>query len=153
MTILTFNIRNGHADDGSHSWPLRRHATAQVIREANAEIVCLQEVFDFQLAYLLEQLPEYAAYSVGRDDGDRAGEACSILWRKSRFAPLDQGTFWLSDMPDQPGSKSWGNNTTRVCSWVDFGTFALFNTHWDHESREARLKSAGLIHRHLPLTP
>lgn len=153
MTILTFNIRNGRADDGDHSWPNRRHVTAQVIRDANADIVCLQEVFDFQLDYLLEQLPEYAVYSAGRDDGEREGEACSILWRKGRYAPLDKGTFWLSDTPDEVGSKTWGNNNTRICSWVDFGTFALFNTHWDHQSQVAREKSAGLIHRYLPLTP
>ena len=153
MTILTFNIRYGLAEDGEHSWPLRRHATAQVIREINADIVCLQEDLDFQLGYLLEQLPDYAAYSVGRDDGVKEGEACTILWRKSRFAPLDKGTFWLSDTPDQPGSIGWGNCITRICSWVDFGTFALFNTHWDHESQAARANSANLIHRHLPLTP
>jgi len=153
MKILTFNIRNGNADDGNHSWEHRRHITAKVIGDAGADIVCLQEVFAFQLDYLLEQLQEYAVYSVGRDDGEREGEACSILWRKSRFAPLDQGTFWLSDTPDQPRSTSWGNRTTRICSWVDFGTFALFNTHWDHESQPAREKSANLIHRHLPLTP
>ncbi len=89
MTILTFNIRYGLAEDGEHSWPLRRHATAQVIREIDADIVCFQEDLDFQLQYLLGQLPDYAAYSVGRDDGDKEGEACTILWRKSRFAPLD----------------------------------------------------------------
>lgn len=153
MRLLTFNIRNGLAEDGEHAWPNRRHVTAQVIREANADLVCLQEAFDFQLDYLLGELPDYAAYSAGRDDGERDGEACSILWKKSRFAPLDKGTFWLSDTPSEPGSTNWGNRITRICSWVDFGTFALFNTHWDHESQPAREKSAGLIHRHLPLTP
>lgn len=153
MTILTFNIRNGLASDGEHAWPNRRQFTAQVIREANADIVCLQEAYDFQLDYLLEQLPDYAAYSVGRDDGKSDGEACSILWRKSRFAPVDRGTFWLSDTPNEPGSRHWDNRITRICSWVDFGTFALFNTHWDHESQSAREKSAHMIHRHLPLTP
>ena len=144
--VMTFNIRNGLADDGSNSWEHRRHLTAQVIRDSNADIIGLQEVFEFQLEYLKGELPEYAFYSVGREDGDNHGEQCSILWRADIFHPFDLKTFWLSDTPNIPNSKTWGNRITRICSWlgIDEG-FYFYNTHWDHESAEARIKSAEMI--------
>jgi endonuclease/exonuclease/phosphatase family metal-dependent hydrolase len=46
---------------------------------------------------------------------------------------------------------SWGNRLPRVCTWAqlydretDVNLF-VFNTHWDHESQESRIKSAALL--------
>ncbi len=144
--VMTFNIRNGLADDGANSWEFRRHLTAQVIRDSNAEIIGLQEVFEFQLEYLKSELPEYSFYSVGRDDGNTQGEQCTILWRADIFHLIDMGTFWLSDTPDVPNSMTWGNQITRICSWLGiYEGFYFYNTHWDHASPAARLKSAEMI--------
>jgi endonuclease/exonuclease/phosphatase family metal-dependent hydrolase len=152
--VMTFNIRNGLADDGANSWEFRRELTAQVIRESNADIIGLQEVYEFQLSYLLSELPDYQCYSVGREDGTSQGEHCSILWRKGLFHRVQAGTFWLSDTPEVPNSMSWGNRITRICSWVEFAEgFQFYNTHWDHESSESRVRSAGLISGVLPSTP
>lgn len=154
LRVMTFNIRNGLAADGPNTWENRRQLTAQVIRNSQADIVGLQEVFDFQLDYLMRQLPEYEVYSVGRDDGQRDGEACSIVWKQNSLHAVDRGTFWLSDTPDIPGSMSWGNHITRICSWVEFAEgFRVFNTHWDHESVPARRNSARQILNELPETP
>lgn len=152
--MMTFNIRNGLADDGPNSWPHRRPLTASVIRETSPDVIGLQEVFDFQLSYLLSELPEYQHYSVGRDDGREAGEHCSILWRRDKLVRVKAGTFWLSDTPDEPGSMTWGNRITRICSWVQFAEgFTLYNTHWDHESVPARTNSGTLFLDVLPSSP
>ena len=154
MMILTFNIRNGLAADGEHSWERRKRLTSQTIRDTNADIIGLQEVYVFQLVYLLEQLSEYQSYSVGREDGVSAGEQCSILWRRDSFGRAKAGTFWLSDTLDVPNSTSWGNRITRICSWVEFVEgFRFYNTHWDHESQPARQQSAELIRQVLPGRP
>ena len=151
MRVMTFNIRNGLANDGANSWAHRKHLTAQVIRDSNCDIIGLQEVYDFQLAYLLEELPDYTCYSIGREDGVDQGEHCSILWRKEKFQSTKAGTFWLSDAPDVPNSMTWENRNTRICSWVEFeGGFRFYNTHWDHESQLAREKSAELLLTVLP---
>lgn len=143
---MTFNIRNGMAEDGKHSWECRRQLVAKVIRESNADFIGLQEVFEFQLDYLKAELPEYAFYSVGREDGDKQGEQCTILWREGDFHLIDMGTFWLSDSPDVPNSMTWGNRITRICSWIGIDEgFYFYNTHWDHESASARRKSAEMI--------
>ena len=154
MTILTFNIRNGLAKDGINSWENRKNLTAKTIQEAQADIIGLQEVYDFQLEYLLIQLPEYQCYSIGREDGASAGEHCSILWRKDSFHQTLGGTFWLSETPDIPNSSTWGNRITRICSWVEFDEgFRIYNTHWDHESQQSRVNSAELTLQVLPSTP
>ena len=148
---MTFNIRNGLAHDGENSWEKRKRLTAQVVGDSNSDIICLQEVYDFQLGYLLSELPDYQCYSVGREDGIDKGEHCSILWRKNTFQRTNAGTFWLSDTPDVPNSVSWGNRISRICSWVEFSEgFRYYNTHWDHESQPARQKSAELILATLP---
>lgn len=151
MTILTFNIRNGLANDGVNSWVHRRELTADAIKATSADIIGLQEVYDFQLRYLLAKLPNYRCYSVGREDGASQGEQCSILWRTDALHRVKAGTFWLSDTPEIPNSKSWGNRITRICSWVEFKEgFRFYNTHWDHESQNARIRSAELTLQVLP---
>jgi endonuclease/exonuclease/phosphatase family metal-dependent hydrolase len=63
---------------------------------------------------------------------------------------LDSGTFWFSDTPEQPGSKTWGNDITRICTWARFrdatgGTLYVFNVHLDHESQPSRERSVQLL--------
>ena len=151
---MTFNIRYGQAEDGVNSWPNRCHLTSKAIRDSDPDVIGLQEVQDFQLSYLISELPGYNVYSIGREDGNTDGEQCSILWKSNQLARVRAGTFWLSDTPDVPNSTTWGNRLTRICSWVEFDQgFTFFNTHWDHESQEARHKSAELILDVIPKTP
>ncbi len=76
-----------------------------------------------------------------------------IFYRQKRWQ-LDkdqQGTFWLSDTPEKPGSITWGNACTRIVTWGRFmdaetkrGIY-VYNTHFDHISDQARKKSAVLL--------
>ncbi|MDE0863578.1 MAG: endonuclease/exonuclease/phosphatase family protein, partial [Rubripirellula sp.] len=122
---------------------------ADVIRDAKLDVVGLQEAFRFQLDDLRKQLPEFQEVGEGRD-GDTKGEYSAILYRGIRFTALDSGTFWLSDTPEVK-SRHWGNRYLRICTWVrlkDKNTdqcFYVYNTHFDHQSQNARLKSAQLI--------
>jgi len=157
LSVMSFNIRNGRANDGENSWSHRRPLVYEVIREAEADLVGIQEAFDFQLADLAEHLPAYAQLGAGRDGGTR-GEHCTILYRRERFEVVDAGTFWLSDTPGKV-SRSWGNRHHRVCTWarfVDRGTgqaFYVFNTHLDHQSQRSRFNSAVLIARRIAERP
>ncbi|MBS1700782.1 MAG: endonuclease/exonuclease/phosphatase family protein [Armatimonadetes bacterium] len=154
LRVMTFNIRNGLAEDGPNGWEFRKHKTAETIRQASPDVFGLQEVFDFQLDYLVDQLSEYECYSIGRNDGQTAGEHCSILWRKGVFHRADAGTFWFSDEPEAPGSMTWGNQITRICSWVDLAEgFRFLNVHLDHAHAESRRKSVDLLLNRLPTTP
>jgi endonuclease/exonuclease/phosphatase family metal-dependent hydrolase len=148
---MSFNIRYGSAEDGENHWRNRADLVADVIRTAGPDVLGLQEALRFQIDELHAALPGYGEIGVGRDDGREAGEYAAILYRRDRLQVIDQGTFWLSETPDIPGSTSWGNRITRICTWARFsdmtdGTeFTVHNVHFDHESQPSRVRSAELL--------
>jgi endonuclease/exonuclease/phosphatase family metal-dependent hydrolase len=144
VRTMTFNIRNGRADDGEDSWPHRREQAAAVIRHDAPAVVGLQEAFRSQLDDLTADLPAYGEVGIGRDGGTK-GEYSSILYRKETLSATESGTFWLSETPDHP-SKSWDTGCVRICTWAHFRDrrtglqFYVYNTHLDHRSQLAREK-------------
>ncbi|MEC1526258.1 hypothetical protein P9D43_30275, partial [Neobacillus niacini] len=97
-----------------------------------------------------DMLPEYDWVGLGREGGSK-GEYTAIFFKKDRFKVMEYDHFWLSETPNVIGSTSWGNPVTRMVTWarfVDVKTnlqFYHMNTHFDHESSNARVKSAQLI--------
>jgi endonuclease/exonuclease/phosphatase family metal-dependent hydrolase len=150
MSVMTYNIRYGTAKDGENAWNLRREMLFDVIRREDADLVGLQEALDFQIQEIVGAAPGYAVVGVGRDNGLRAGEYSAILYKKDRFHVAEAGTFWFSDTPSVPGSRSWGNTITRICTWARFVDrdgrgFWLFNVHLDHQSQPSRERSTELL--------
>lgn len=150
LTITSYNIRYGTANDGEDRWELRKPRTFALLKKRPSDILAIQEALDFQVDELKGELG-FSSVGVGRDDGIRAGEFSAILFNAKRFRAHSSGTFWLSDTPEKVGSKSWGNNVIRICTWACFEDlpstrrFHVFNTHFDHQSQPSREKSAGLI--------
>jgi endonuclease/exonuclease/phosphatase family metal-dependent hydrolase len=150
LTVMTFNIRYGTAKDGENEWSARRDMLFQVIRDAKPDLLGLQEALDFQIDEILAAVSGYAVVGVGRDDGGEKGEYSAILFRTERFHVAEAGTFWFSDTPSVPGSKSWGNQITRISSWARFidrdgRGFYHFNLHLDHQSQPSRERSTVLL--------
>ena len=151
LAVMSFNIRYGTAQDGENAWEYRRDLLEATIATQDPDILGLQEALRFQLDELGAALPGRLEIGVGRDDGVTAGEYAALLIRRERFAVDTSGTFWLSDTPEAPGSTSWGNRITRICTWAILrdrltgGRLAVFNTHLDHESQPARERGAALI--------
>lgn len=156
MRVATFNVRNGRSDQDENRWSLRAPTFIAMLRSLDADLVGLQEPFAFQLEDILAACPEYKAVGVGREDGDRAGEFCPILYRPELLEVEDIGTFWLSETPEVPGSSTWGNRVVRICTWArlrslsDGVAFVHFNVHLDHESDVSRLQSAELLLSRIP---
>ncbi|MEZ5277144.1 MAG: endonuclease/exonuclease/phosphatase family protein [Opitutaceae bacterium] len=151
LCVLTLNVRVDVPSDAPHTWEARRPLIRDFLQALKPDLVGLQEALDHQLQDLLADNPEFGAVGVGREDGQSRGEFSAILYRKDRLRPTAGDTFWLSATPEIPGSRTWGNHYTRVCTWARFTSpdgshpLYLFNTHLDHESQEAREKSAALI--------
>ncbi len=151
LKAVTFNIRYGTADDGPNRWDRRRESVFSLLAEYGADVLALQEALDFQVEQIGRALPVYEYVFVCRDDGNRAGESCPIFYRKDRFERLDAGTFWFSDTPDIPGSKHWGNQIPRICTWICLQERAsrrllwVYNVHLDHQSQSSREKSIRLL--------
>lgn len=151
LDVMSFNVRYGTAPDGPHAWPLRRTLVFAVIDNQAPELLGVQEALRFQLDEIRAAHPHFAEIGVGRDDGVQSGEYTAILYDAARLEVLDSGTFWLSDSPTTAGSMTWGNRYPRTVTWarmLEHGTdrtFLVVNTHWDHESQEARVRSADQI--------
>jgi endonuclease/exonuclease/phosphatase family metal-dependent hydrolase len=156
LRVMSFNVRYDNPKDGPNAWPKRKDFVVSTITAFNPHLLGLQEVREHQGDYLKSQLPDYQFIGVGRDDGKTGGEFCPVMFRKDSFELLDQGHFWLSTTPDQPGSKSWDTSLPRLVSWAklkpkhhDTPALLFANTHFDHRGKQARLESAKLIHTRL----
>ena len=152
IKVMSFNIRLGVAKDGENRWDLRKELVVKTIREYNPDLLGLQEVFPMQEEYLRESFPEYVYYGRSRLVDPNDGEACSIMFRKERFNPSEQSTFWLSETPDEPGSKSWDSSLHRIANMISLKDkqvrgkkLVLINTHFDHRGKVAREEAAKII--------
>ncbi len=155
LRVMSFNIRYGTADDGENRWENRRQIVFDVLREQNSDVVGLQEALRFQIDEIRAALPVYGEIGAARDDGKTEGEYAAILYSTDRFSIDESGTFWFSDTPAVPGSITWGNTCTRICTWARFiekksgDAFYIFNLHLDHASQPSREKSAVLLTRRI----
>ena len=150
LTVMSFNIRYGTANDGDNHWLKRREQLFDLLREQQADVVGLQEALYGQIEEIVQAVPGYDYVGVGRSDGRRAGEYAAILFKSSRLRARRSDTFWFSDTPGVVKSTSWGNQIERICTWAYFEdregpAFYLYNVHLDHISQPSREKSVGLL--------
>ncbi|MDR0836062.1 MAG: endonuclease/exonuclease/phosphatase family protein [Tannerella sp.] len=150
IRVATYNLRNNNTEDGINAWPHRKDNVKALIQYHDFDIFGTQEGLIDQLKDLAE-MPEYAYYGKGRDDGKEGGEHSAIFYKKDRFTVLESGDFWLSVTPDIPG-KGWDATCcNRICSWVKFKDantrkeFYFFSVHFDHEGVVARKESGKLM--------
>lgn len=150
IKVMSYNIRLDVAADGENRWDVRKDKVAGLMNYYEPDFIGGQEVQHHQLKYLLENLQGYSYIGVGRDDGKEAGEYSCIFYKKDKFEVIQHSTFWLSPTPDS-ASKAWDAAYKRVCTYGLFKNkktkqlFWVFNTHFDHVGKVARLESAKLI--------
>lgn len=153
VNVVTYNIRQDtRSDRGVRDWSKRAPGVLKFLKEGGFSVIGLQEAHHHQVEFIEKGLPGFQRIGVGRSDGKKRGEYSPILFDRKKWKadPEDQGTFWLSPAPETPGSTGWGNNVTRICTWVRLldekgkGLY-VFNTHWDHQSQPSREKAAVLI--------
>lgn len=132
LTVVSFNLRNGIALDWCNSWPFRRAAAADLIAGLDADIIGLQEVYRFQLRYLLRRLPSYAAAGDGRIGRGR-GERTPVL---TRGRILAHSTRWF----DVSGARFPRIATTAVVE-VNGRRVTFTSTHLDERSSQRRRTS------------
>lgn len=164
FTVMSFNLRGdfdgGVATDKPTGWlrndgAHRRELALRLVRDSDPDLLGVQEAYHNQVLELDAALPGHAFVGVGRDDGAEGGEHATLSYRTDRFERVADGTFWLSETPDEPSTYP-GAACPRIATWAvlrDRGAegreLLVLNTHWDHVSGEARLYSAGLIRERL----
>ena len=153
VRVMSFNIRFGTAADGDNHWEKRKQFLVDTIKAFDPDLLGTQETLAFQRDYLAENLQGYDVIGVGRDDGGENGEMMALFFKQSRFEKIEEGHFWLSQTPEQPGSISWDSALPRMVTWVKLRDrrqanakpILFFNTHFDHRGAEARVESARLL--------
>lgn len=149
LTVMSYNIRLGSANDGTNSWSLRYTATGDMLEDQAPDVFGVQEALDYQVRYINEMCG-YEYVGVGRENGKKEGEHMAIFWNKKSVSMLKWGTFWLSETPQKP-SKGWDAACFRTATWAlmkDKKTgkkFYFVNTHLDHEGKEAQKNGLKLI--------
>ncbi len=150
LNIMSFNIRRGTKRDGRNHWIYRRDLVHEILNQYHPDVLGLQEALDFQISEIGAMLPGYENVGVGNLGGSK-GLHNAIFYDANRFSLSEEGTFGLSDTPDIPGSKGWGNIIPRICTWVrliektSHQAVYFYNTHLDHLSLRSRKKSVVLL--------
>ena len=149
LDVMTFNIRYAHTQPPD-LWPDRLPVITELIDRRRPDIIGTQEGLYHQLRDLESSLPGYGWIGTGRDGGSR-GEFMAVFYRRERVEPIAYDHYWLSDTPEIAGSRTWGNNYSRMVTSVQFrdrsngGEFMFVNTHLDHEVQRSRERSVDLI--------
>jgi len=151
LKIMSYNIRVDFGGDGENNWEFRRNFLVDQIAYYAPDFIGTQEGKLHQLQYIESGLKHYGRVGRGRDNSESQGEFSAILYNKERFKLVSENTFWLSETPDVPESKSWETAYPRICTYGLFSDkktgkrFYVFNTHMDHISEAARENGAKLI--------
>lgn len=158
LSVMSFNIRRGTAKDGRNHWQFRRNLVHEVLNRYRPDVLGLQEAMDFQISEIRAMLPGYEKVGCGHLGGSQ-GLHNAIFYDSGRFVLSEAGTFWLSDTPDTPASKGWGNVLPRTCTWVRLiaketrQAFYVYNIHLDHISPRSRRKSVVLLTQRIGSRP
>jgi endonuclease/exonuclease/phosphatase family metal-dependent hydrolase len=150
FNIITYNIRMNTPDDKENAWPLRKEKVAGLLKFHQADIFNVQEALPEQMDDLGSLFPDFDHVGVGRDDGVRKGEHMAVFYKKARFEKITDGMFWLSPTPEKPGL-GWDAVCNRTVTWIKLKdritkkTLYVFDTHFDHRGKVARVESANLI--------
>src|SRR5688500_11535303 len=156
LRVMTFNVRYPSDKDGVNHWDARRNLVVEMLRAEDPDVIGTQELYKRQGDELVARLPELTWFGESRK-GSAEDEHMGVFYRKDRLKVLESGNFWLSDTPDVPGSRTWGNLYPRLVTWARFeriadqSRFMLYNTHLPYrdEDEAARMRGAELIQARL----
>ena len=151
IKVMSYNIRNGEAHDGTNSWQYRIPATMMMLKDQAPDVFGVQEAYSYQVE-AIKTFTDYKAVGVGREDGKKKGEFMSIFYNKKTVKMIKWGTFWLSETPKKP-STGWDGACRRTATWAlmkdkkSGKKFYFVNTHLDHVGVEARKNGLALVNQ------
>jgi endonuclease/exonuclease/phosphatase family metal-dependent hydrolase len=150
LHVMTYNIRRRlpalpHSPD---RWDTRKQLLRTLLSAEQPTLLGAQEALPDQVEVVAGILgSHYRWVGTGRQ-ADGSDESTPIFYDTHRLELTGWRQWSLSDTPEIPGSRSWGNLVRRIVVSADFTDTATntrilaFNTHFDHLSWRSRLKSA-----------
>lgn len=108
----------------------RKDTVLDIIREADPDVLFLQEVSEEWIPFLQEFMESdgYSYYGYGRYGSEMSGvqehgdQYVPVLWKTDKYDVVEQGHFWLSSTPDEVRTSTWEDGTVsefpRCNNWV-----------------------------------
>lgn len=153
--VVSFNIRYGTPGDGENKWKSRRDRVMTIFKKYKDGIIATQEALPLQVDEVLDEVSQLDVVFRSRTIEDRGGETNAVFYNKKIWKVAENETFWFSDTPSEPASKSWGNTLPRIATLVILENrnsgkkVRLLNAHFDHRSDYSRQRSTELLLRKL----
>jgi endonuclease/exonuclease/phosphatase family metal-dependent hydrolase len=150
IRVMTFNIRGATYEDGVNAWRNRAELNARTIKQHAPDLIGFQEMQVGNLETYRQLLPEYGRVMGSRYNRPGRLFYNSVFWNPTRLSLMSSGGFYLSRTPGT-WSSDWGAARVHAVTWARFRfadtgeRFLVLNTHLDHKSHKARLKSSELI--------
>lgn len=149
ITVMTYNVRYGLAEDGENSWQYRKTDMLALIKIKKLDFLGTQEGLPFQVNYIKKTMPNYEF--IGKDrDGNGKGENTAIFYNKLKYKVVINHTFWLAKNQTK-SNKDWDAVFPRIYTYGLFEHIQskkqiwIINTHFDHIGVVARQESAKII--------
>lgn len=83
LKVISYNIRNSEAKDGTNSWVYRYAASAEMIQDQKADVLGLQEALADQVRFVEQNFRDYKW----------TGDFATILWNKKTVTLQKSGSF------------------------------------------------------------
>lgn len=149
--IMSFNVRRANDPQGSVS--NRSQLVTAVIEQYEPDSFGVQEATPRWLSIIDNAVGDkYARVGRARDLYGPFGEYACVYYLRDKYELLDSGTFWLSETPEKPYTKSFDSICLRAASWAmlkDKETGLVYthvNSHLDHTKTEyTRVGQAGVL--------
>lgn len=149
VRVISFNVR--YANDIYGSIENRSTYISETLRAYAPDSFGVQEANPEWLEQLENKLgDQYARVGEGRNL-DKDTEYCCVYYLKDKYNLIDSGTLWLSETPDEPGSKDYLTTYPRICTWATLEnketgeTYTHVNTHLDHILEYTRKNQAKVL--------
>lgn len=149
VRVVSFNVRC--KDDLYGKVEHRGAFIAAAIRAYAPDSFGVQEATAQWLDLLDDALGEtYARVGEPRNSAKNT-EYSAVYYNKDVYTLLDSGTRWLSETPDEKGSKSFYSTYPRICTWATLQNketglvYTHLNTHLDHLLELTREKQAQVL--------
>lgn len=153
LSVMTFNLRFGLADDGANSWAFRRKSVDALFRQHQADFIGFQEVNNFQADHLQTLLPEHCV--IGRRQPAPSFWQNNLIFYHRGWQCLRCEHFFLSATPSIP-SRFPDSRWPRQCTLGVFRrgerTLVCVNTHFDFDD-DVQVRSARIILKRLAKLP
>lgn len=147
LKIASFNLRR--SGSLKHDmWKTRAPHCLKFLKKEKFDIFGAQEAQKCHIDSITA-----AGYKVIGEprDASPSSEYSCIFYNPETVEMLSHKTFWLSETPDVPASRSWKTACPRICTFGTFKhkasgrIFVFYNTHLDHKSLLARENGMKLV--------